>query len=899
MGTFDKKINEILTVHNGAKFYWADLHVHTPKWQGFSLPSKISRDNKKEIAKLYIEKAKKEDIKILAITEHNDVEWIDPIREASRGSDVIVFPGFEITTDSGADGIHILCLFNPNTSQNTLDGILSNLGLLPERRFHNDGSPKAITKNMSEAIKIIKGQDGICIAAHVSSDNGLLKKAEGQIRIELFKNPDLLACEIPNGREKLGKFEKSVITNEYTLYQRKRPIACLNSSDAKSIDEIGKKKTFIKLSSFTVEGLREAFIDWESRIRLLPDQPEVPHWFSKIIGAYWEGGFLNGITLHFNDNLNCIIGGKGTGKSTIVETLRYVFDLKPKSDKCDEQYKSILKEVFRSGSKISVLVESHETHPKKYIIERIYPDSPVVKEIDGTVRSNLKPCDILCAEIYSQKEIYEISRNPAFQMELLDRFMGKKLDNLKEKERDLLKVLEDNKNDYLRLKRAVISVEEKIASLPVIEEKIKRYKEHGIHDRLGEKRLYTREEHILKQGLSKIKKYEEIFINFRQDIDLDTTFLKQIDNLPNKKLLENAEKILNELSNKTSNSLEKLNSVVIEALRSYEDDVIKIWEGLNKKQNETYAQILRELQMEFESVDPNELIQLEQKLEQLKLIKMERDKYEKELGRIVDDRNKMLIALIENRAEQFRVRDNIIERLNETLNGTVTVALEFQGEKEAFIERLKLLKSKAPEDQLTRIIETEGFSPVEFAKHVKEGAEKLAERFGISSARAQALCKVISEEELFNIEVFNIPTKAIIKLNLGSKEHPKYKEIDHLSVGQKCTALLTLILLENPFPLIIDQPEDDLDNTFIVEDIVNKLRKEKERRQFIITTHNANLPVLGDAELIVALTASANNALIEKGRFGSIDEESIKEVVKNILEGGKQAFDMRKEKYGL
>jgi len=895
----DKKVNEILKMHNGAKFYWADMHIHTPQWQGFSLPSSMDRNDKDHIAKLYIEKAKKEDIKILGITEHNDVTWIDPIRKAAKDSDVVVFPGFEITTDSGKDGIHLICLFNPDTDSGELNHLLSLIGLTPAERFNSDNTPRAFNKGVHEVIEIVKNKGGICIAPHIFNENGLLKETEGQIRIEIFRNEYLFAVEIPASRGNLSGFNKEVIDNNRDNYKRKQPIACLNSSDAKSIDDIGKKKTYIKLASFTVEGLREAFIDWESRIRLPSDLPAVPHRFSKIIGAYWEGGFLCGMKLHFNDNLNCIIGGKGTGKSTIIETLRYIFDLKPKSDKCDEQYRDILKDVFRSGSKISVLVESHEPNPKKYIIERTYPDSPVVKEIDGTVQANLKPYDILQTEIYSQKEIYEISRNSAFQMDLLDRFVGKRLDSLREKEKDLLKALDDNKNDYLRLKRSVISADEKIAEMPVIEEKIKRYKERGIQDRLREKRLYTREEHILALGLSKLKKFEETLAGFRQDIDLDTTFLKQIDDLPNKNLIENAGRILNELSRKASDSLEKLNSAAIEALHSYKNDVMKTWAELNKKQNETYAQILRDLQKEFESGDPNEFIRLEQKLEQLKLIKGERDKYEKELQRIGDDRNRALIALTENRAEQFRERASIIKILNKTLNGIVEVALEFQGEKEVFVERLKLFKSKSKEEQLTRVVETEGFSPVEFAKHVKEGYEKLAGRFGITEATAQTLCRSIAEEELFNIEVFNIPTKATIKLNLGSKANPKYKEINDLSVGQKCTALLTLILLENPFPLIIDQPEDDLDNTFIVEDIVNKLRKEKERRQFIMATHNANLPVLGDAELIVALTANANNAEIGEGNFGSIDEESIKEVVKNILEGGRQAFDTRKEKYGL
>lgn len=575
--------------------------------------------------------------------------------------------------------------------------------------------------------------------------------------------------------------------------------------------------------------------------------------------------------------------------------------MKPKSVKCEEQYRDILKakEVFGSGSKISVLVESHEPTSKQYIIERTYPDNPVVKETDGTLRHDLRPQDVVCAEIYGQKEIYEISKNSVFQMELLDRFIGSVLDSLKEKEKDLLRTLEENKNDYLRLRRTVTSAEDKISNLPSIEEKIKRYRELGIQDRLKEKRLYTREDQILKQGLSKIERFEKLLDDLKQDIDFNTAFFKQADELPNKDLLDKAEKTISELLKEIKGALNNLTSYAKKALQSYKDEIVRPWEELNRKQNENYSQILRELQKEFESVDPNEFIHLEQKLEQLKLIKNERDKYQKELNRLIDERNKTLIGLAENRSEQFRIRDGIIKKLNERLNGAIKIDLEYQGRKDAFIERLRLLKSKAREDQLSRIIETEGFSPIEFAKFVKEGAEKLAERFRISLTTAQYLCKAITGEELFDIEVFHIPTIAIIKLNLGSTQSPKYKEIDHLSIGQKCTALLTLILLENPYPLIIDQPEDDLDNAFIVDDIVNKLRKEKERRQFIIATHNANIPVLGDAELIVALTASANNATIETGDFGSIDDESIKEVVKNTLEGGRQAFDMRKEKYGL
>ena len=103
------------------------------------------------------------------------------------------------------------------------------------------------------------------------------------------------------------------------------------------------------------------------------------------------------------------------------------------------------------------------------------------------------------------------------------------------------------------------------------------------------------------------------------------------------------------------------------------------------------------------------------------------------------------------------------------------------------------------------------------------------------------------------------------------------------------------------FLIAFDQPEDDLDNKFIYEDIVTKLRQEKERRQFLVATHNANIPVLGDAELILVMKAETQNGGL-RGRVersGSIDDPDLKEAVELVLEGGKQAFELRKLKYGI
>jgi hypothetical protein len=154
------------------------------------------------------------------------------------------------------------------------------------------------------------------------------------------------------------------------------------------------------------------------------------------------------------------------------------------------------------------------------------------------------------------------------------------------------------------------------------------------------------------------------------------------------------------------------------------------------------------------------------------------------------------------------------------------------------------------------------------------------------------------------MEELDLPSTTRIELNVAGEGQPiTWQALEDLSTGQKATAVLLLLLLESEAPLVVDQPEDDLDNRFITEGIVPKMREEKRRRQFIFATHNANIPVLGDAELIVGLRAAGEagegKAEIPSEHMGSIDARPVRELVEEVLEGGKEAFETRRLKYGF
>ena len=156
---------------------------------------------------------------------------------------------------------------------------------------------------------------------------------------------------------------------------------------------------------------------------------------------------------------------------------------------------------------------------------------------------------------------------------------------------------------------------------------------------------------------------------------------------------------------------------------------------------------------------------------------------------------------------------------------------------------------------------------------------------------------------ILEIEECLIPAEAVIELNVGRDGAEVWKDLDRLSAGQRATAVLMLLLLPADAPLAVDQPEDDLDNDFIVRHIVKTMRKVKKDRQFIFSSHNPNIPVLGDAEQIIGLTAEAGDAgdraKVYPQHCGAIDTPSVKELIKSRLEGGEQAFQIRRQKYGI
>lgn len=885
-------IKKALSLPSGARYFRCALQVNPFCY----LKKNRGEDHgleEGEYNSLMLDKCKELDIEVIAITDHNHVGRIEGIRKKAESHDITVLPGFEV---SSSEGVHALCIFDQDKEVNVLDRYLGDLGI---------HTPDPSTNNSSETFgrilqKVQEEWGGICVAAHITNDGGLLRMLSGEARIKAWQDTHLYAVQIPGSIEDLEYADHQIILNKEKGYKRQREIAVINASDVcrpQDVESV-QASTYIKMSSPGVEGLRQAFLDPDSRIRLLSE--DLPPEHTEFMALLWQGGFLDGASIHLNGNLNVMIGGRGTGKSTIVESLRYVLDLEPFGEEAKKTSMGILKQVIRSGTKISLLVRSHHPSLKDYLIERTYPNPPVIKDAEGNLL-NLTAKDICKhVEIYGQHEISELAGSPVKLLRLLDRFKDED-PYISERKKGTLKKLTQNRRKIVELKKELNEISESIGRLPALEETLNLFKKAGLEERLKDQSLLIREEQVIKTAFSRLSQIKDAFEVFKTADVIDRAFVSEasLKDLPGGEMLRRIDTILETLET----GLKKYSQEFEENLKNAKTDLQAVsqeWEKRRQKVQNDYEKLLRELQKE--SIDGEEFMRLRRQIESLKPLKERQGKLEKENDLLYERRRTLLADWEDLKASEFRAIEKAAKKVNKILENQVSVEVTFSGDREPFYDILRQRVGGRLSEAIDRLKKIDDLSIPSFVETCRKGLSELQDKYNISQDQARRICES-GEESFMEMEELDLPHHTEMKLNVGTPDKVVWREMKDLSTGQKATTILLLLLLESDSPLIIDQPEDDLDNFFIAEGIVPKMREEKLRRQFIFSTHNANIPVLGDAELIVGLRAIGDavqgHGEIPLEWMGSIDDENVCLNVEQILEGGKEAFEIRRVKYGF
>ena len=883
---------------SGAHFLKCALQVNPQHYASTFRGQEVDGDPETHAVAI-VEKAAQIGVSVLAITDHNSVSGISAFRQAASNHCITIFPGFEL---SSSEGIHVLCLYPPDTDEARLERFLGEFGIR-----ETAPSSDLANKNFAEVLQGVREQGGVTIAAHVTNDNGLFKVLSGESRIRAWHSDDLLAIQIPGPVQDLDQSVRSIIMNKNPEYRRSRAageelaVAVVNAKDIVRPDDLdGASGTcWVKMSQISIEGLRQAFLDPDSRIRL-SSGPE-PEEHTELVELAWEGGFLDGAAFRFTPNLNVLVGGRGTGKSTVIESLRYVLDLDPVGEDALKTHQSIVRQVLRSGTKISLLAHSYRPVKQEYQIERTVPNPPVIRDESGQI-SNLHPKEILPhVEVYGQHEISELVKRREKLTRLLDRFVEDD-ESLHRRKWSLRRDLEQTRRSILDVRSELQQIGERLSALPALEETLMRFQEAGLEDRLREQSLLVREERVLASIPERLQTFRECLELLRPELPIDRVFLspRALAELPGKDILAGANGVLERLSYDLDQVTRQLDTALKVADEGI-DEIRSRWDERKREVEATYQQILRDLQQS--AVDGDEFIRLRREIESLRPLCQRQTLLERLEKEHADRRRALLAEWEEVKAQEFRLRDRAAKKVSRKLRDRVQVKVTAAGDREPLFRVLRDEIGGRLSEAIDRLKQAPDLSLPQFVECCRTGVEEVRRTYAIPSGQAARLAHA-SPEVLMQIEELELPPTMVMRLNTAAAgAQPSWQALDALSTGQKATAVLLLLLLESEAPLIVDQPEDDLDNRFITEGVVPRMREEKQRRQFVFSTHNANIPVLGDAELILGLAASGEaedgKAVIAPEHMGSIDAQPVRELVEEILEGGKAAFETRRLKYGF
>lgn len=840
--------------------------------------------------------AKEHNIKVIGLADHGNVDGVDAIRTALNQYGILVLPGFEIASTEKA---HFVCLFPEDTSKDQLNRYLGALGLTNPA---NGVWPSDLGGN--DLLSKVEELGGFVYAAHCADENGILR----QKLVHVWKNPLLKAAQIAGTLDDLKTEEtngyRQILLNKTPEYKRDTQVAIINSKDVEqpSTLENPKASCLIKMTRPCFESFKLAFQDPESRVRLNRDVSE--KYFSRIESLKVTGGYLDDIQIEFSEHLNSVIGGRGTGKSTLLECIRFCLDLKPIGKNAQKQHDEIIKEnLGKSKARVEIVIRSSRMNGKRFIVARRYGESVSVKDANGSL-SAFQPWDLMPKiEIYGQNEIYEIAQDKASQRQLLGRFLDTEKHDGEKRMQEILGTLAANRKKLLEAQGNVASIEDEVARLPKLEEQLGQFKALGLEEKLKIVPLLETEKRLQKRSAEQeSQNLDQAFQSVRDRLP-DTVFLSDtaIVHLPHIDHLRKLRVALDELRTDAEHlisqwtikytvakaKIEELNNELTGLIQQEERKLEIAFKELPTLEGKTG----REIGFEFQN--------LLREIERIRPMQTLVENRRKVASELILQRKAILDELSSLRAERSAQFERTLKKLNKRLLGKLKLTVKPEAERQPVIQFLLGCRLDGiGEGRLAWIRDAEYFSPVKLAELIRLGSDAIRNAgWNVTPTVAEALSR-LNTEQILRLEELELPDLINIELNIAHEGRENFKPLDKLSTGQQCTAILHLLLLQNLDPLIMDQPEDNLDNAFIADRIVAELRLAKIGRQFIFATHNANIPVFGDAEWIGVFEEHEGQAFMPSESQGAIDMVQIRDKAANILEGGRTAFNQRKVKYG-
>lgn len=921
--------------YKGMRWYKCDFQMQTPgdpnNWlqnDPAYLKKEYSQEDLIRSVDLYLTRCHEVGLEVVCITDHNFI-GIDYLRMLKgrnglianqlQKQPLIIFPGFEIEVSQGL-GIHLLCIFDENKSLHDIDDIVTQLGLSRSERVKNGNIVPLPQATFDHIEKIVQDDhNGVIIAAHPLSESGLLNNdfITEYFQRDMFLNPKLLAIEIPKPLAEFSANMQRLITADvacYAEWRRERRIAAVMSSDAYSLTEgskgyIGKRHTWVKMSTPSLESVIQAFLDCE-RISLSSNCPDEDVRHDKIVSLTIENvAFLDDQTIHLSPHLNCIIGGRGAGKSSILEYIRLAV-----SQKQELEGKEQVQRVRRTVSPISVLKLTWEG--ANGLMDTFEYDT-VTQTAKITSREAQDPATILRnlkVQVFSQREISEIAQEQKSLSTLIDTISGSELERLKSIEIELKstiqnlfqtrKNIERLKNERNTLLQEVREIKRQWDAFVSVQAENERRNKAIVAEN------YVRE--VIEGTKQLIASWnEQIKSSTREHADLikqdwlDDSFFDDLNvglRAAKLELAQNVESALLKYSEAIDNLTEKHEkwATIVTLIEQTKTDFIAACheKGVHPDELAVMKELEQNIRIKEQDLDDKEKKLVNSSLEIEKLfssigtlhdtwlaqtsLKIEKINSILASGSIPYTRQSSPFISV----EIFKCRDQEhfkqIWSTNHNIRGNTRLGRNWEAIGEKLFQSFEASEELTPWVILAQWLENAELMPAELRGHHGDLNEYLTGE-GIGFWETMQITRI---NDRINITLYRDDGTRAGSLDDGG-----------LSDGQKNTAILALLFAHGTNPILIDQPEDELDSDFIYNQLVPLLRKIKYKRQIILATHNANIPVNGDCELLYALNTEMGKGILKAE--GGLEKPHVKEAVLDIMEGSREAFRRRQEKYSF
>jgi ABC-type lipoprotein export system ATPase subunit/predicted nucleic acid-binding Zn-ribbon protein len=617
--------------------------------------------------------------------------------------------------------------------------------------------------------------------------------------------------------------------------------------------------------------------------------------FHRIRSVAIVGGFLDGQKFDLADGLNCIIGARGTGKTTVLEFVRYAMDAMPADSAPRARIESLVEKNL-AGGRVQLDIQTKDG--LSYVVSRSTGEAPVVFADNGSpTEINLKAGGLFSVDIFSQNEVESIADQASSQLGLIDNFEAETITAIGHRIRTLQADLTGNASKIVPLQQKADAIGEELKELPTLSDKLRAFKAEGgqdadsINQAHALKALRDRERRAAEAANSLLGETHQAIeaIAGRGDQRLRTLFTDEMLKGPNGPLVSEIRAGALECAEQVGRLLSKALECIHAAGETLAGQATKL-DLAHKQQDVTFRELI-EKHKEAQG-QASERTRLEKSRNDLLAKQREKDHLLEQIVVLQRERAALAKKLSELRDDRFRLRRGVVDRINAALSPSMRVSIVQFGNPQEYRDLLErsLQGHRLKQGQVAGKL-VNAFSPAEQVEVIKQkDVQALIDKAELNRDQAEKVIVALAGSQvLFDVETVELADLPRIELNDGGT----YKETGSLSTGQKCTTILPILLMDSENPLLIDQPEDNLDNRFVFDTIVQSIGKVKRRRQLIFVTHNPNIPVLGDADRIFVM--DSDGLAGRKANEGSVDQ--CKDDIVTLLEGGADAFKRRKTRY--